>query len=146
MVVITPIKFKELLVQSYVLDSGYSGISTQSRTIYLRADTNGVVYSLGDNQSNQINVTTEWQRYELQEVSNSFYVVDFRGSGVNLDTVYAWGGQLEEGSYATSYIPTSGSTVTRSADVANNSGNADLFNDSEGVLYAEIKKDSRCFR
>ena len=41
-------------------------------------------------------------------------------------------------SYATSYIPTSGSAVTRSADVANNSGNADLFNDSEGVLYAEI--------
>jgi hypothetical protein len=48
------------------------------------------------------------------------------------------GFQLEAGSYATSYIPTSGSTVTRSADVANNSGNADLFNDSEGVLYAEI--------
>ena len=47
--------------------------------------------------------------------------------------------QLESGNYTTSYIPTSGSTVTRSADVANNSGNADLFNDSEGVLYAEVK-------
>jgi len=46
--------------------------------------------------------------------------------------------QIENLSYSTSYIPTSGSTVTRSADVANNSGNADLFNDSEGVLYAEI--------
>ena len=58
------------------------------------------------------------------------------------NTVYVWGLQVEQGDYATSYIPTSGSTVTRSADVANNSGNADLFNDSEGVLYAEIKKDS----
>ena len=46
--------------------------------------------------------------------------------------------KLNKRDYATSYIPTSGSTVTRSADVANNSGNADLFNDSEGVLYAEI--------
>jgi hypothetical protein len=46
--------------------------------------------------------------------------------------------QIENLSYSTSYIPTSGSIVTRSADVANNSGNADLFNDSEGVLYAEI--------
>ena len=48
--------------------------------------------------------------------------------------------QLESGNYTTSYIPTSGSTVTRSADVANNSGNADLFNDSEGVLYAEVER------
>ena len=56
----------------------------------------------------------------------------------NGNDFYVWGGQLEQGDYATSYIPTNGSTVTRSADVANNSGNADLFNDSEGVLYAEI--------
>ena len=49
------------------------------------------------------------------------------------------GWQVEQGSYATSYIVSnSGSATTRSADVANNSGNADLFNDSEGVLYAEI--------
>ena len=46
----------------------------------------------------------------------------------------------EVGDYATSYIPTSGSTVTRSIETANNSGNADLFNDSEGVLYSEVKR------
>jgi hypothetical protein len=46
--------------------------------------------------------------------------------------------QVEESSFATSYIPTVGSTVTRSAESANSSGNSDLFNDSEGVLYAEI--------
>ena len=55
------------------------------------------------------------------------------------DKTLVWGmPQMELGSYGTSLIPTSGSTVTRSADVATNSGNADLFNDSEGVLYAEI--------
>ena len=49
-----------------------------------------------------------------------------------------YGLQLEQGSYATSYIPTSGSIATRVADVCNNGGNEQVFNDSEGVLYVEI--------
>jgi len=52
--------------------------------------------------------------------------------------LYYYGLQLETGSYATSLIHTSGSAVTRSADAANNAGNSDLINSTEGVLYAEI--------
>jgi hypothetical protein len=52
--------------------------------------------------------------------------------------IYAWGAQLEQGSYPTSYIPTSGTIATRSAETANNSGDASTFNSSEGVLMAEI--------
>ena len=48
-----------------------------------------------------------------------------------------WGAQLEEGSYATSYIPTSGAAVTRVADVCNNGGNNQVINSTEGVLYFE---------
>jgi hypothetical protein len=48
-----------------------------------------------------------------------------------------WGAQLEQGSYPTSYIPTSGSTVTRTADVCNGAGTSATFNDSEGVLFFE---------
>jgi hypothetical protein len=60
-------------------------------------------------------------------------------TGDGSSSVQIWGAQVEAGNYPTSYIVSnSGSTTTRSADVANNSGNADLFNDSEGVLYAEI--------
>ena len=46
--------------------------------------------------------------------------------------------QVEQNSYATSYIPTSGAISTRLQDIANNSGNASLINSEEGVLYAEI--------
>jgi len=54
--------------------------------------------------------------------------------------LYLYGFQLEQGSYPTSYIPTNGQSggVTRSAETANNSGDANTFNDSEGVLMAEI--------
>jgi hypothetical protein len=53
---------------------------------------------------------------------------------------YVYGAQMEAGSYATSYIPNhSGSgSVTRGADLCNGAGDASTFNDSEGVLYAEI--------
>ena len=53
------------------------------------------------------------------------------------NTVYFWGFQIQEQSVLTSYIPTVGSTVTRLGETLNNSGNADLFNNSEGVLYFE---------
>jgi len=53
-------------------------------------------------------------------------------------TQFYWGGQAENLSYATSYIPTNGSIATRLADVATNSGNSSLINSTEGVLYAEI--------
>jgi hypothetical protein len=54
-------------------------------------------------------------------------------------SIYIQYAQLEQGSYATSYIPTSGSAVTRISDICNNGGNEQVFNDSEGVLYAEVK-------
>ena len=52
-------------------------------------------------------------------------------------SVYIWGGQLEVGSYATSYIPTSGSTVTRNQDIFTRDGIGSLINSTEGTLYFE---------
>jgi len=65
--------------------------------------------------------------------------------------VYIFGLQCEADAsqdFATSYIPTSGTTVTRSQDEANNSGSSDLINSTEGVLYTEIAAlaDDETFR
>ena len=54
------------------------------------------------------------------------------------DFSYIYEVQLEAGSYPKSYIPTSGTTATRSAEICNNAGDVNTFNDSEGVLFAEI--------
>lgn len=54
------------------------------------------------------------------------------------DYLYIYGAQLEQSSYPTSYIPTSGSTVQRAADTASGAGNSEVFNDSQGVLFANI--------
>jgi len=55
-------------------------------------------------------------------------------------SIYIFGAMLEEGSFPTSYIPTSGESggVTRSAETASGAGQSSTFNDSEGVLFAEF--------
>ena len=53
-------------------------------------------------------------------------------------SLYIWGAQLEQQSYATSYIPTSGATATRLADGASKTGISSLINSSEGVLYGDV--------
>ena len=81
---------------------------------------------------------------KTSSLSKFIYFSNIDGTAVNSvvggDSVYIWGAQLEQGSYPTSYIPNYGTTatVTRSAETANGAGDASTFNDSEGVLFAEI--------
>ena len=68
------------------------------------------------------NVTTEWQRFELNfnpnATSGFVYLGDSRDFSPTLDQVYVWNAQLEQQLKATSPIETNGQTETRSADVA----------------------------
>ena len=52
-------------------------------------------------------------------------------------SVLITGIQVEQQSYATSYIPTEGTTVTRNRDLCTNGGSSALINSTQGVLYFE---------
>ena len=93
-----------------------------------------------------ITVTDEWQRFELTRsgAATSWAGLSLRGNLVstlgidNSVDILVYGFQAEQGNYPSSYIPTSGSLVTRIAEVCNGAGNSNVFNDSEGVLYVEL--------
>jgi hypothetical protein len=50
-------------------------------------------------------------------------------------SVYLWGAQLEQGNYPTSYVETSGTTVSRSSDNVLYSDASNEINESEGTWY-----------
>ena len=123
-------------------------------SLYVKSDgTTQVQHSLIVNgQVVNFTPTNEWVRVSdlivSPDTSGSFVIAQNSGSAVSA-SFYIWGAQLEEGSYATSYIPTSGQSggVTRSAETCNNAGNSTVFNDSEGVLYVEaLLKDTGTFK
>jgi hypothetical protein len=75
-------------------------------------------------------------------VDNSNNAV-YTGDGTS--GIYIWGAQVETGAFPTSYIPTSGSTVTRSADNASITGTnfSSFYNPSEGTVFVNYKGKSQ---
>ena len=86
---------------------------------------NGSLVSYGGALNVGVNTlsTTEWKRFQITVTSPSsginqmqFGVVPYIGYGYNNSgqKVDVWGGQVEQKSYATQYIPTTNATATRS--------------------------------
>jgi hypothetical protein len=62
--------------------------------------------------------------------------VNWAGDGVS--GAYIYGAQLESGSYPTSYIPTYGSSVTRSGDSCSKTGVANVIGQTEGTMFIDF--------
>lgn len=69
--------------------------------------------------------------------SNDLGETNFTITTTGRDLLFANGFQLEEGSYATSYIPTEGSSVTRVAETTNATVPSGVFGTSGGTIYVE---------
>jgi hypothetical protein len=72
--------------------------------------------------------------------SNSARIVSWTANGT--DGILVWGAQLESGSNATSYIPTTTASVTRNADVISKTGISSLIGQTEGTIYMEVNVNS----
>jgi len=61
-------------------------------------------------------------------------------TGDGYSGIYIWGTQVELGAFATSYIPTVASQVTRAADAASMTGTnfSSWYNQAEGSFYASV--------
>lgn len=125
-------------------------------SVYLKSPTVAGTYPLnwyaangGGHHRELVNVTTEWQRFELNFTPTGLgtryvYIGDNRGAiGETLSSVYAWGAQVESSAKATSYIKTEASTVTRSADTGIVTGDLSSYlNSTEGVLEIKVSRSA----
>ena len=132
-------------VQLWFGSAGFSGGNTNFDLI------NGITSNPSGSSSTMENIGNGWWRISSTRTATStssstgifkLVVVNSLASSRFGDeangSVLAFGGQYEQLSYPTSYIPTSGSTVTRAEETCIGAGSASTFNSTEGVLYAEI--------
>jgi hypothetical protein len=128
------------------LDNGAPG--TRGRVQYnLSTNTVGSVFNEGftSTSGTLTPYPNGWVRLTLTTTTSTGTTIRFRpffsGTG---STVRIWGAQVEEGAFATSYIPTTTATVTRAADVASITGTnfSSWYNQTEGTFFVDSNQAS----
>ena len=94
-----------------------------------------------------INYGNGWFRISISVNSTAasyvrIYPASSGTSSIGTNSLFVYGAQLEQG-YATSYIPTQGSVVTRLADNAYQQGVTQVIGQSEGTMYIDFIPKSK---
>lgn len=112
-------------------------------SVYIKSNTSDS-YTMGiDPVGNvtTITVTPEWQRFTYSESTNDRLALSLRGSQTSdYADISVWGAQMEAGTYASSYIPTTSAAVTRTADTCEiASGLENTIGQTEGTLFIDFE-------
>ena len=120
---------------------GMAFVSGQTYTMsfYAKTESGTLDFNYGNMDYYVISgtATDEWQRFEIIQTlptTTRFPKINTTEIG----SLLLWGFQIEQQSYATSYIPTDGGTVTRVQDQYSKTGISNLINSEEGVLFVEM--------
>ena len=129
-------------------DRIYIGTSATSNTysysIYAKGSGNIKLRDNSGAYNLPISLTSEWERYDYSFTSSPSNIqIQFES---NVDGEI-YGVQLEAGSYPTSYIPTYGSSVTRSADVpsVDSLQSNDIFGSTQGTAILQFTFDASSY-
>ena len=120
-----------------------SGIETSS--IYVKGIKGETIkFGKGGNVASGPNhtLTGDWQRLTdvTEDAGTAFHISTF--GGVTAREVEVFGAVQESGSYASSYIPTSGSAVTRVAETSSQTVPDGVIGQTEGTMFCEISEES----
>ena len=107
---------------------------------------NGTEVSSGNATNKKIeDYGNGWYRVSFNYTSSSStsqaqYSVYIEGSTASGNTFYTFGGQIEQGSYPTSYIKTTttSGSVTRQKDFIDGAGSSSLFNSLESTFFVQM--------
>jgi hypothetical protein len=132
---------------TFVFNMYYIG-NTEDNLVFNLSTGTYIGGDTGRNQPSIIPVGNGWYRISYvitRDATNSRTSILFRGWGINGvirgsgvigEYYYVWGAQLEVGTTATSYIPTTSSQVTRSADA---SSSGQYTRAVDGAVMTDLK-------
>ena len=115
----------------------YAEFDLENGIVDLQSNSNASIQSYGNGWYRcSIKVTaTATNFYNVIQLLSDNNEISYQGDGTS--GVYIYGAQLESGNVS-SYIPTQGTIQTRVQETASGSGNSEVFNSEQGVLFANI--------
>ena len=133
--------------------------TTRTASIFVKKNTSSLIKIINGSTGANITfdldigeVTTSSATFEgsITSLANNWYRINAQHNttsgtaslGIRIpisgQSVYIWGAQMEDTIYATSYVPTVSTQVTRTSDICKDAGNAALFNVSKLSLFIDV--------